>query len=137
MYERYNVQSENSSIEISKGKIAGEQRHFDIAFFQESSELLQSFKETKQGLVSDIFTYLVWIISAISFGCLVLIILRMRILSKKMTRQIIHFYETLEDILAYDARVDLSFKPSCAELNELQLTFNKIAKTINITTKTI
>ena len=24
MYERYNVQSENSSIEISKGKIAGE-----------------------------------------------------------------------------------------------------------------
>ena len=61
----------------------------------------------------------------------------MKHLSKKMTRQIIHFYETLEDIINYDSRVDLTYKDSCEELNELQLNFNKIAKTINITTKTV
>ena len=34
-------------------------------------------------------------------------------------------------------KVDLTYKASCAELNELQLTFNKVAKTINITNKTV
>ena len=61
----------------------------------------------------------------------------MRHLSKKMTRQIIHFYETLEDIISYDSRVDLTYKDSCEELNELQRNFNRIAKTIYITTKTV
>ena len=33
--------------------------------------------------------------------------------------------------------MDLTFKASCAELNELQLTFNKVAKMIKITNKTV
>ena len=69
-----------------------------------------------------------------------------------MTRQIVHFYETLEEILSQDLKdklkyskkygavdnfnkdsnVELSYKPACKELNELQEAFNKFAKTINI-----
>ena len=56
-----------------------------------------------------------------------------------MTRQLIDFYETIEDIVKSDAtkKVDLTYKASCEELNELQLTFNKVAKTINITNKVV
>ena len=48
--------------------------------------------------------------------------------------------ETLESILASDAKqkkLELSYKASCFEVNELQLTFNKMAKTFNITNKTL
>ena len=41
----------------------------------------------------------------------------------------------MEDILQSDSKqkkVELSFKPSSFELNDLHLTFNKVAKTINI-----
>ena len=57
-----------------------------------------------------------------------------------MTKQIIIFLETLESILASDAKqkkLELSYKASCFEVNELQLTFNKMAKTFNITNKTL
>ena len=75
----------------------------------------------------------------ISFGALVMFVFMMRIRVRKMTRQIINFYETMEDILASDEtkKVNLTYKASCAELNELQLTFNKVAKTINITNKSV
>ena len=58
---------------------------------------------------------------------------------KKMTRQIINFYETMEDILLIDGtkKVDLTYSASCAELNELQLAFNKFAKAINIANETV
>ena len=58
---------------------------------------------------------------------------------KKMTRQIINFYETLEDILLSDGtkNVDLTYSAYSAELNELQLAFNKFVKVINISNKTL
>ena len=41
----------------------------------------------------------------------------------------------MEDILAVDTKnhtVNLTYKDSCEELNELQLAFNDVVKTINI-----
>ena len=78
MYERYGTEGENTSIDISKGKLAKEKRYYDIAFFQESSEQLRVFKETKRALVIDIFTFLLWIITVTSFGVLVLFIIGMK-----------------------------------------------------------
>ena len=46
----------------------------------------------------------------------------------------------MEDILAVDKKndkVDLTYKASCEELNELQLAFNDFVKTINITNETV
>ena len=40
MYERN--KEETSSIQVSKGKVAEENRHFDTAFFQESTEFLET-----------------------------------------------------------------------------------------------
>ena len=57
-----------------------------------------------------------------------------------MTSQVVSFFETMEDILAVNTKnhkVDLTYKASCEELNELQLAFNDFVKTINITNKTV
>ena len=46
----------------------------------------------------------------------------------------------MEDILAVNKKnhnVDLTYKASCEELNELQLAFNDFVKTINITNETV
>ena len=48
--------------------------------------------------------------------------------------------ETLQSILASDGgkkKLELTYKASCHEVNELQLTFNKMAKTFNITNKSL
>ena len=56
--------------------------------------------------------------------------------SEKITRGIITLYETLEDIQNQKdgtAKTVLSFKKSALELNELHLTFNKVARTTMLT----
>ena len=56
--------------------------------------------------------------------------------SEKITRGIITLYETLEDIQNQKkgrAKTILSFKKSAFELNELHLTFNKVARTTMLT----
>ena len=37
----------------------------------------------------------------------------------KATRQIVDFYETMEDVLELGSKVNLKYSPSCEELNEL------------------
>ena len=57
-----------------------------------------------------------------------------------MTDQVIQFYETMEDILAIDTKthqVNFTYKASCEELNDLQLAFNKFAKTLNISNRVV
>ena len=58
--------------------------------------------------------------------------------SKKITRGIINFYEMLKGVQDQMKQMKsqktvtptLSFKPASAEVNELQLTFNAVAKTM-------
>jgi len=57
----------------------------------------------------------------------------------KVTSHIIHLYETLYQISSDRKRknttFELSFKHTNAELNELHLTFNRVARTINLATQ--
>ena len=46
MYQSYDV-AEQTSIEASRGKVVKEKREYKIAFFSESSELLETIKKTK------------------------------------------------------------------------------------------
>ena len=76
-------------------------------------------------------------ISVLSFLLFILIMKRTAI---KMTSQVVSFFETMEDILAVNTKnhkVDLTYKASCEELNELQLAFNDFVKTINITNEVV
>ena len=53
-----------------------------------------------------------------------------------MTHKIIWVYETLEEVLRrYEAekgKIQLAYKASSWEINELQLNFNKVAKTLSL-----
>ena len=113
MYERSISETEKLSVDSSKGKVADWQRNYEIAFFSESSELLETIRTTKESLVNEIFKLLVFVVASISLICLVLFIFIIRSMSFKMTKQIIYFYETLESILEQkDSKVELSYKPS-------------------------
>ena len=72
---------------------------------------------------------------------IILSLMRVKRLAKKMTAQIIYLYETLYQINAdrkkQTGAVELSFKPSNKELNELHLTFNRVARTINLATQSM
>ena len=47
MYERYNLEEGQTSIEGSRGKVAEEKREYKIAVFYESSEFLETIRKTK------------------------------------------------------------------------------------------
>jgi hypothetical protein len=71
---------------------------------------------------------------------IILAFYRMKRLSGKMTAQIIYLYETLYQIASNHERkgaVELSFKQSSKELNELHLTFNRVARTINLASQSM
>jgi len=57
-----------------------------------------------------------------------------------MTAQIIYLYETLYQISNDNKRkgaVELSYKDSSKELNELHLTFNRVARTMALATQSM
>ena len=59
-------------------------------------------------------------------------------ISKRIMKQVIFLFETMEDILESSSKqknqknFQLSFKASSAEVNSLHLTFNKVAKTTRL-----
>ena len=55
MYERYNFDEIKTSLEESRGKVVEEKREYKIAFFKESSEMLETIRKTKESLVIKIF----------------------------------------------------------------------------------
>ena len=47
MYEGYNIEEGQTSIEGSRGKVGEEKREYKMAVFYESSEFLESIRKTK------------------------------------------------------------------------------------------
>ena len=86
MYERYGIEQEHSSLELSRGKVVEDRREFQIAFFSESSEFLRTIQETKEILVRDSFQLLFVYITIVSLVCLVLFLFWMRMSARKMTK---------------------------------------------------
>ena len=71
-----------------------------------------------------------------------LLIFRIKEIARKMTHKIIWVYETLEGILAQhradkSSKIQLVYKASSMEINELQLNFNKVATTLSLADRTI
>ena len=87
--------------------------------------------------MNDVYSTIVFLTTGISFVVLILFSAFIKRRAINATKGIVWYYETLEDILNMQGRVKLTYKASCEELNELQKAFNKFAKTINITNKTI
>ena len=74
---------------------------------------------------------------------IILAVFRVKRLSKKMTYNIIHLYETLYEMSGElkankkKETVELSYRETSKELNELHLTFNRVARTINLATQSM
>lgn len=51
MYERSALEPFITSADVSKGKVGDLKRNYEIAFISESSELLQTIRQTKESLV--------------------------------------------------------------------------------------
>ena len=106
-----------------------------LAFFVNGFTIIKKKDELNDALVKEVFDQVLYSFIIGTTILIILGVLRVKQLAKKMTAQIIFLYETLYQIASDRKRkgaVELSFKHTCKELNELHLTFNRVARTINL-----
>jgi len=112
-----------------------EKKLLKVAFFVNGSSIIKQINELNDALVKEVFDQALYAFMIGTAILIVLGVLRVKRLAYKMTAQIIFLYETLYQIASDRKRkgaVELSFKHTCKELNELHLTFNRVARTINL-----
>ena len=112
-----------------------------LAFFTDGTKIAAAINDLKDSLVKNVFFSVLMVVLLASTLLIILGVMRVKRLAFKMTAQIIHLYETLYQI-AQDRKnkrgaVELSFKHTSKELNELHLTFNRVARTINLATQSM
>lgn len=100
---------------------------------------IESADQIAKKIQKGVFQQLCIVMVVFTLTFLVFSAIRLSNLSTKMTLQIVRLYESLELITSNESAksAELSFKKSSKELNELSLTFNKVAKTIKIATTSI
>lgn len=111
-----------------------------LAFFIEGSETYKRIADLNNVLIKDVF-YQVMIVTLLTTTILIVLgVMRVKRLSVKMTAQIIYLYETLYQISnesKHKGASELSYKESSKELNELHLTFNRVARTMQLATQSM
>ena len=123
-----------STIEETLGENVA-QRRYKLAFFSEGRATIDAINDTTNDLIVQAFDTLVIAVTSMSIVFLIVGLIRIKTISRKMMKQVVFLLESCETILLSrkgSKSAGLTFKPSTAELNELHLTFNKVAKTISI-----
>ena len=112
-----------------------------MAFFQDGEEIANKVKTITDKLIKDVFMEILIVVCGVTLGLIILGFFRVRRLAYKMTASIINLYETLHEISGarkgMKGAVELSYKSTSKELNELHLTFNRVARTINLASKSM
>ena len=106
-----------------------------IAFFIDGSKITDKISEMSSRLINDVFIQVMITIILATILIILLAFWRVKRLAYKMTDGIIYLYETLYEIASErknEGAVELTFKENCKELNELNNTFNAVARTINL-----
>ena len=115
-------------------------KNLKLAFFIEGSEMAKRINDLNEVLIRDV-SYQAMIVTLLATTLLIILgVMRVKRLSQKMTAQIIYLYETLYQISNDSKRkgaVELSYKDSSKELNELHLTFNRVARTMALATQSM
>ena len=117
-----------------------EKKLLKIALFVNGSSFIKQKNELNKALVKEVFDQALYFLMIGTAILIILGVMRVKRLAKKMTAQIIFLYETLSQIASDRKRkgvVGLSFKHTCKELNELHLTFNRVARTINLSSQSM
>ena len=103
------------------------------AYFSDEKEFLESLNEITRILRKKKFQWSVVFFFLILI-CVIFFYWRARVVGKKMTRQIVNLYESLHYMVNTSKKGGrggvLTYRPASAEVNELHLTFNKMAKTM-------
>ena len=107
------------------------------AFFFDGTDLLRQEEETRDALLRHLFLNTVLVLLNVTVILSLFLLFRIKEIAKKMTDKIIWVYETLERVTRTRRRDDtgaiqLLYKASSLEINELQLNFNKVAKTLSL-----
>ena len=112
-----------------------------MAFLQDGRELNERISNSTDQLVQEVLIQVTIIISIITVLLIIAAVWRVKRLAFKMTANIISLYETLYEInierKGKKGAVELSYKETSKELNELHLTFNRVARTINLASETM
>ena len=112
-----------------------------LAFFIEGEELTNRIVDLLDKLIKDVFFEVSMIVILATTILIIFGVMRVKRLAVKMTAQIIHLYEMLYQIATDSKRsqgaVVLSYKDTSKELNMLNLTFNRVARTINMATESM
>ena len=128
-----NTKYESDSV-LERFAVVG-QKLMKLAFFVDATRIQQKISQLDNTLVKEVFYQVLMVIFLANTGFVILGILRARRIAMKMTSQIIHLYETLYQIAENKKQNNdfkLNYKPSCEEINELHLTFNRVATIIKV-----
>ena len=106
------------------------------AFFIDASDTFFRIQNVKANILK---VSLIKMATVMTFFTILLIVIgqdRARSISDKMTKQVITLYENLVQISSkgHKGSLTLSYVPACAEMNELNLTYNQFAKIISLAT---
>ena len=125
---------------VNSESIVGEKK-MKLAFFIDGEKILDAIHDTNMGLFKSVFYEVLMVVLLCTLILVILGVMRVKRLAYKMTAQIIHLYETLyqiaQDRKDKQAAVELSFKRTSKELNELHLTFNRVCRTINLASQSM
>ena len=106
------------------------------------TEIGEQIVKVQDKLIKDVFYPVIVVLFLASSLLIILGVFRANELAKKMTQNIIFLYETLYEISSEQkggkkGAVELSYKDTSKELNELHLTFNRVVRTMNLASQSI
>ena len=106
------------------------------------TEIGEKIVKVQDKLIKDVYYPVIVVLLLASSLLIILGVFRANGLAKKMTHNIIFLYETLYEISSEQkggkkGAVELSYKDTSKELNELHLTFNRVVRTINLASQSI
>ena len=130
------------SLEAATRSKVVEEKQYYLAFFLNGTEFGKTIVKVQDKLIKDVFYPVIVVLFLASSLLIILGVFRASSLAKTMTQNIILLYETLYEISSEQkggkkGAVELSYKDTSRELNELHLTFNRVVRTTNLASQSI
>ena len=111
-----------------------------LAYFFDAGEKMDRLEKIQEELTFSVLQKLAFAALILAFLIGIVQIINAQKRAKRMTKQIIYLYETLEEVVKKrkpGTPFSLTYHKSSKELNELHLTFNQVANTLSLATDSL